>query len=59
MELIDAMSLLLSDSGFDMFVYLDSVAQKIPQSFGYEAFHYPLQAATSFHYLKIIQWDND
>ena len=41
MELIDAMSLLFSDSGFDMLVYLDSGAQKILLSFGYEAFHYP------------------
>ena len=54
MELIDAMSLLFSDSGFDMLVYLDSGAQKILLSFGYEAFHYPLQAATSFYYLQIV-----
>ena len=48
------MILKLSESGFDMFVYLDSVAQKILHSFGYEAFHYPLQAATSFYYLQIV-----
>ena len=52
MELIDAMSLLFSDSGFDMLVYLDSGAQRILLSFGYEAFHYPLQAATSFSTCK-------